>query len=446
MKTTHILKPLTAACLLSFAGNSLAASQLPSGSNLGYGNASHKLTVHSIQTNPAYVFSKSENRHHFGFGLNVGGGLQQTGANEVINELDDINKFLDGLADNEVLSSANELQDRFTSLILTTRDKFALQFEGQGSMPIFYTHGSAGGFGIDLSAYSGIRMRILSSNKPMDIDLNQLDSNSDSDDLLDAAVFQSALYLKTAALAKASFNYANHVYVSPSAKSELVVGVRINMMEAYLSKSVNSFKDYMGNDGADIADDIELSDITDTQSAVGVDLGVQWMSEFYSLGVTVTNINTPTFEYAPLNSSDATAYRTQLALSEKVELNPQVRLDGAIYSRGGNFTLAGSVDANPTRDLLNNEHQWASVGVSMATRASQKWWYALLPDLRFSYRQNLAGDEQTLMSPGFTWGPLNLDIAFESLDDLSKAGNDADDDTVHLPSSFFVNLGIEFSF
>jgi hypothetical protein len=140
------------------------------------------------------------------------------------------------------------------------------------------------------------------------------------------------------------------------------------------------------------------------------------------------------------------AYRTQLALNEKVELNPQVRLEGALYSRGGNWTLSGTVDANPARDLLGNEYQWASAAVSLATRASQKWWYALIPDLRFSYRQNLVGEEQTMMSPGFTWGPLTLDVAFTSFDDLSKASNDADSDTVNLPSSFFVNLGLELSF
>jgi hypothetical protein len=443
MKPNTLLKPLTAACLLSFAGTSFAASHsMPVGSNLSYGGASNPHTVHSISQNPAWVYSKLEGNHAFGIGLNGGISLQQDGANNVINTLD---KTIDPLLDeNSSLSAASravELEREFPKLIRDMRDSFYIQTEAQASTPLFYTNGKWGGFGIEMNVYGAFRGRILADDQVLLLTSPSIDP----DNIIDSYTVNAALYTKTVAMAEFSLNYARTAYTHE--KGSLVVGGRLKAMQGDLTKNVNNFSKYLqSDDDVSIDDEIDLPDLDNAQTQFALDLGVQWLADNWMLGSTLSNINTPTFDYNVLTSAESTKWSDQINPNEIVELEPQLRLEGAVFTKNRNWTFAASIDANEARDLLNNEYQWASASISYASRASQNWWYALIPDVRLGYRANLVGEKESFIAPGFTWGPVNLDIAVTSFGDISKAGNNADDDTVDLPKSFAVNFGLELSF
>ena len=136
-------------------------------------------------------------------------------------------------------------------------------------------------------------------------------------------------------------------------------------------------------------------------------------------------------------------YASQVNLKEKVELKPQFKLEGAIHTQNKHWVLAASYDLNESVDLLNSPYQWATVSASYSSSAmGDAWWYIFIPDIRIGYRANLTGDQQSLITPGFSWGPLNLDIGFQKFSDLDPSSFNED----NIPEGFAFNFGLELQF
>lgn len=456
------LKPLAIATCVTFG--SLGASQVyaasnavPVGPNLGYGDASNNHTIYSVTANPAWAGGNLHVENNIGFAFTGGIKVQQNEANTLINQYnDEVASLLEEVGGNSI-SKADDLQQAFTSLILDTRDNFYIQTDVHGSLPIQATRQGLGGLAFEFSGYSSARAKLLSTNKPIDIDTSQLNASSTNEDIVDAATVQTAFYLKTAYYTELAATYGNQFYENQYGR--LSVGVKAKYMQAKLVKSVNSLKKYLeasvNNEdlGDQLQDDFDAhTDIEDTENQIGLDLGVQWFAENWMAGLTLMNLNSPKFEYNNLEAvgitSDAYLYRDQINLTETVELKPQARLEGAIYSENRHWSLAASADLNSANDLVNNEYQWMTTSVAYATDSGSNWWAALIPDVRFGYRKNLTGDEKSYYTPGFTWGPLNLDLGFESFDDLSKISNlnSSTSDEADLPESLMANIGLEFYF
>ncbi len=132
-----------------------------------------------------------------------------------------------------------------------------------------------------------------------------------------------------------------------------------------------------------------------------------------------------------------------VSLKEEVELAPQARIEGAVYSENRHWSAAASYDLNSAKDLVSQEYQWATISVAYAADASGSWVHALIPDVRLGYRTNLAGDQRSYITPGFTWGPLNLDLGFANFDDIGKAISGDPDE---IPEAFMANIGLEVYF
>jgi hypothetical protein len=459
MKFKQLTLAISAALL---ANGAMAASNImPVGSNLGYGDAGNINSVFAIANNPAWVSANLQNENNYGLGLSAGLLVKQNAFSDLYNQyqdnVDPILKKMDENANsgqNQSVALATDLKTQVNNLVLDVRDKFYTQFNGNFSLPIQISHNTFGGIGMELSGLAQGRERLLSSNRPVEIDANYLlqNPNASRDDIVNnGLIIQSALYTKTAQYAEGALTYGNQFYENEY--GTLSVGIRAKFMQAKLRKVINDLGTYLkSNDdvGAQISDDISNTlEEGDFENAVGFDIGVMWLNPNWKAGFTLLNVNSPSFNYntlgvGPITDNQANVerfYAGQIDLSEKVELKIQGRLEGAIYTKDNHWTLAGSIDTNESNDLLNNPYQWATVSASYATAATlDEWWYALVPDFRIGYRANLTGDERTYITPGFTWGPVNLDIAFHSFEDFSKTSED------DLPEGFAVNLGLELYF
>lgn len=455
------LKSLTIATCVALGSLSVpqaysSSNALPMGPNLSYGDASNNHTIYSITTNPAWAGGNLHVENNYGFALGGGIRIQQTDFNTLVNEYNaNVKPLLEGSGTNAI-AKADELQKQVTGLILTTRDQFDFQLDATGSIPIQISHNKVGGFGFEISGSSTAKAKLLSTNKPIDIDTSALTANSTNQDIINATTVQSGFYLKTATYTELAATYGNEFFENKYGR--LSAGIKAKYMQASLVKSVNSLKKYLEASvnnkdlGEQLNDDFSAHSNSDTENQIGVDLGVQWFAENWMAGLTMMNINSPKFTYNNLASlgttADAYVFRDQINLTESVELIPQSRVEAAVYSENRQWTLAGSADLSSTYDLVNNEYQWATASVSFASDSGEAWWAALIPDVRVGYRSNLVGDMRSYITPGFTWGPLNLDLGFQSFEDLSKigGGGDTTGDSVDLPEAFIANIGLEFYF
>jgi len=457
------LKQISYASLLAMLStSSMAASNIiPVGSNLGYGDASNKHTVFSSSANPAWISGNLHQETNWGMGLTAGGRFKQESFNDVYESYtDNVEPLLEGFdtGSGSAITKAEPLKDEVNKLILQTRDTFYAQQDVNFSLPVVFTASDWGGFGIEISGNGSARQQLLSSDIPVDIKTSYLiqNPNADVDDVIEnGLIVQSALYLKTAVYSEAALVYGRQFYHNDQGR--LSVGVRAKMMQAKLVKSINSLSNYLqaSADGSDITDTISddldaHTDLEDTESAFGVDIGATWFADNWMAGVVLTNINSPSFHYNELGvgSSDQAfiekLYAGQINLAEELELKPQARIEGAAYSENRNWTIGASVDANAVNDLMGQEYQWATLSASYASTAvSEEWYMSLVPDVRIGYRKNLAGDERGYITPGFTWGPLSLDLGFAEFADIEKAMKA---DQTDIPEGFMANLGLDIYF
>lgn len=454
------LSLITAIILAGTSSANSASNAVPVGSNLGYGAASNAHTIFSISANPAWVSGNLHEDNNYGFGITAGIRIKQSNLSELYtNYTNDVEPLVEAFdtGNTDSFDKANDLKVAMNNLILDVRDNFYLQADANFSLPILIANSSFGGIGIELSGVGTARSKLLSSNKPIDLDTSYLLSNPDatSDEIIEnGLIVQAALYAKTATVVEAALTYGNQFFQNQH--GQLSVGLRAKYMQAKLVKSINSLDKYLtassDGDGLDqqMADDFEQhSNAEDTETAFGVDLGVQWLAENYMVGLSVINVNSPSFNYNELGlTNDAQGnvekfYTNQISLVENVTLDPQARLEGTVYSENRHWSFGASYDLNATSDLVGEEYQWATASVSYASSASSGWLAYIVPDVRLGYRANQAGDARSYITPGFTWGFLNIDLGFADFADIGKA---ASGDPEDMPEAFMANIGVEFVF
>lgn len=459
------LSRLTIALLMTTSGTSYAASNIfPVGSNLGYGDASNNNSLFSVSANPAWVGANLHNENNYGFGVTAGGMFRQTELNKVGDSFqDDIKPVIDQIEQTQTsvqaLEQLNNLTDVVNNLVLDTKDKFKMDALGTFSIPIVVTNVNYGGFAIELSGLTQGQASMISQDRAISIDssyvtnnprqLNESDEDYFSRIVENAIDADAAFYSKVAAYSEAALSYSNQVYANPT--GILTVGVKAKLMQARLRKSISDFNAYFqaisddGNVSSSVSD--EINDLTtgNFQTEFGLDLGAMWINPNWYAGLTLQNINSPTFSFNQLGTGSQEkdfierSYSNQINLNEEVVLAMQGRIEGAVYSESRQWTLGASLDTNETVDLVNNVYQWATINASFASNTGDAWWWALVPDVRLGYRSNLKGDAENFITSGFTFGALNIDLAFAPSTFSEIQNNEA-------PTGLAANMGLEVYF
>lgn len=205
-------------------------------------------------------------------------------------------------------------------------------------------------------------------------------------------------------------------------EGELIAGVKANIYSASLtSVKAKVNRDDDKNIGDLVSDGLKKSK---DSNAFGIDVGAIWMAKNYQTGLTLKNLNSPELEASltdDLNSTSAT---------EKVSLDMQATVDGAVFIKDRMFMLAGSTDLNKVEDLVGDEVQMLHVSGTFFPSNF------LIPTLRVGYQKNLAGEELSALNvgAGLFRGMANIDVTY-GLDTTEVDG-----------SSISRQLGIQLSF
>jgi hypothetical protein len=185
----------------------------------------------------------------------------------------------------------------------------------------------------------------------------------------------------------------------------------------------------------DITDSKELFDAIDNanfnnNTDFGIDLGALWVAENYQVGVQWTNINEPEFKYPEVDTS---RYRNLdlisfLRADETYVMDSQVKLESSLFTTDRRWSAHVGVDVDSATDPLGDEYQWATL--SGAWSPDNKWFN----NLRFGWRQNLAGTELGYLSGGLTvFRFVNFDVS-SALNTVKISGT-------NLPQGLMVSLG-----
>ena len=423
---------LTSALLLPL---SIQAQPLfhPTGANLTYGMNSLAPSVISATSNPAATASNlSKGRTSTAVGL-----ISSVGTSIEFGPIDNFSEQIDSLItrlDEPVVTPEEG------DAIKLEFDNFLQQAEKDGYvianaaihlpiMPLVFTSKSLGGaltFDINASiqAYSGLLYSELIYNPG----IQEMETNS-------------ALYIKGAAVAEVSAGYSRQIWGNKH--GGLYAGVTGKYYQVELTKNVISLNDT--DDGLEDTLSEEFDQNQNSTTNFGIDLGLLWTANHYSLGVTLANANAPQFDYGSLGSNcdqltgtaqsncyTATSHSNKIDLTETYTMDPQVRLEATLHSANKHWLLSTSYDANSVRGPVGNEIQWMSMALGYAP---DNW----IPGVRFGYRENLAGSQLSMATFGLTLlKGVNLDVAY-GLEEVEHEGD-------KYPRTIAVNLGVEMRF
>jgi len=447
------MKRLITATVLSASAALAQAASLyqPLGSNLTYGAVSNGQTIISDITNPAAgaaVLQSDGNLYRLGIPGSIGVGFEFGQVDDLYDRIDDeADKFQDiqPLTNTTVTTAVDELNSALASLNTVLADVesngYAKAF-GSIDVPLVVAHKGFGGslqFDINVSFASratGLHETVnfnsaealLGNDDPFD-DLN-VTFNSSGIPTNFTVDNDSTILIKASMIKDISLGYSRRW--TKTANAALYGGVRAHYYIVEHSRSAVRMADLtdVKQQFKDALDQDRSSD-----SGLGVDVGVLWVSEHYRAGATLTNINEPSFETGAVDLSGYSATSSvaqRLARDSSFTMEKQLTLEASLYTASQNWVISAGFDANAAKDPLGDEYQWATVSAAYAT---DTWW---LPGLRVGIRKNLAGTEINYLTGGATIGALNLDIAW-STDSVT-----IDDSTV--PRGAIVNAGLEFSF
>lgn len=250
----------------------------------------------------------------------------------------------------------------------------------------------------------------------------------------------AAVVTKIANITEFGLGYSRSVLGNEQGK--LVAGARVNLYRVGLSTSYTSLEGSQETD--DLLED-QMDASLDMENGVGLDVGAMWVADNYSLGATVNNLNSPSFDFT--NVTDCTTFnnyvdpndannnvtstvRIQCNTAESYTMDPQVRLEAVASVWDEAATLGLGYDANGVKDPFGDEYQWLTVS------AGANWgnWAAG----RIGYRANQADKGLTYYSVGLTLFGVSLDVAWSD-ETITFEGDE-------IPRSVYANLGWGLSF
>ena len=165
---------------------------------------------------------------------------------------------------------------------------------------------------------------------------------------------------------------------------------------------------------------------------VGIDVGALWVAENYQLGAQIANVNEPKFQFPEINLDPYSSEEVIrfLQQDQTYVAERQLKLEASIFTDNRRWSAHLGLDANSRFDPLGDEYQWLTVSGSYL---NETWW---APNLRFGYRENLAGTRRRYAAIGATlFNVVNLDIA-SAFDQVEIDGQD-------LPQGLMLSLGFQ---
>ena len=457
----------------------------PPGANLTIGDVTHGLRVQSASSNPAAgAADRARNAPNSTGGtiLSVAGGIEYGNVQEIFDLIDSVTRGYqpsppgtnpgpgqlpnpdNGIDINEILDAIDPelrpLLDSIAAEITTQAGLLALiAAEGYGrawvsaDLPVVLNANWLGGTwttGIGWSGASkayGIAEPILfdtdealdnlqqwidDASPPENFQLSgnvgiRISPNSGNVRL----ILENDSSILTKASQMSQFNVGYSRQVSGNEVGGFFLGAEARYYHMRLSRFSSRFGDI--TDSEALFDAIDNSEFN-SSTGFGVDIGALWVGENFQVGAQWVNINEPEFEYPEL---DLSRYRNpeliEFLLRDQIyTMDSQVKLEASLFTTNRRWSAHVGLDADSATDPLGDEYQWATL--SGAWTPGNFW----LGNLRFGWRQNLAGTELGYASIGATmFRIVNFDVS-SALETVKISGTE-------LPQGLMASLGFSIN-
>ncbi|MEM0909484.1 MAG: conjugal transfer protein TraF [Pseudomonadota bacterium] len=409
-------KRLLTIAVLSVIASSPALAQYAT-NQVGQANSRGKLAISqdfsSVRNNPASAawISPAETTFDYNIFGPIGAGYEVGKIDSLLDELDELIDILE--QDDLSAQDALDAKERFDPFLVDAAVDGRVKAFGYASIPLFPMYFRAKDEHIiyaDFHVGGSLRATVI------DDEIDIVGFNDTFAINTDAAV-----YVKSMGLISVGLGYATQVWEYNDA--QVFAGVKANINRFSLAKNIISLAGL--EDGEDIGDAIE-DDYENNANAsfnLGLDVGIEWVEPKYQLGLSITDINEPDYDYGSLVSdcsgltgisldncivSQNAIAAGRIRGEETYTATAQATLSGS-YKIGNGYgvLLGGSVDINEKNDPIGDPYQWFHVS---ATTFFDKAW---VPELRFGYSENMAGSELSFYSVGFTlFERASLDVSW----------------------------------
>lgn len=421
-----ILSLAVAAAAGTLAVNANATTFTNQGAVLGYGSAGNNHTLFANFKNPAFLASDDTSRK-IGLGFSLGVDAELYGTAGVDDNFEALQKKIEDIT-GTVPDAEKEATAAFNDF-LGKNGKLNLAAKASGSVPLVYQTTNYGGFMLAVSRTMGASGKMIGDEKA--------DIKADGGTINDLQNLKlkgtnRALAFTSFQMTEFSAAYSTDLnrFFQPN-NGQINAGVRLKMMNGGFNRTAMGFDSMITNRddlNDQISDQISDMDSFNTETKLGVDLGVQYIAKNYLVGLSLENINSPSFKYTDRIGKNSDASFDKY-MAKEIKFEPKARLEGALYTKNRHWTLAAFADLNETKDITGLDTQQAGVAASYA---SSKWY---MPEVRVGYTHEAAGNEMSRIHAGLTAGFFNLDVAMHSTDfDKNKENSAA------------INMSFEFSF
>lgn len=407
------------------------------------GPTSDHHSMYAATLNPALadLAINQEEKWRFNYFAGVGANVEIGDANGFLDELDDLIDILD---DPSVSTdSIDTTLSRFNNVLADMGDEGYVKSSTRvylPGLPVYYRPGF-----IEGTVFAEVAFDTQWRLTLLDDELRFNDQNGSFET-------NSSAYIKSGIQQRISLGYGRELFSDVSFdnfRGRLLAGAKLNFYRMELSKQLMQLQTLDGKDIDQVIKD-EYENNLVSSTALGLDAGIVWTANHYRVGFTVTDINSPEFEYGTIgancealaessvqrSSCELTRYFTESTgeiLAKEVHTkHATATIDASIYPLA-NWSISSAYELAAYDDIVGTENQWVSL--STAYNPNSTW----IPAVRVGMHKNLVGSELTSYGLGMTlFKILSLDVATSSETVVH--------DGTEIPRRFSFSLSIEESF
>lgn len=341
---------------------------------------------------------------------------------------EDIDELIDLLNDSSSVQSPSETLDRFNRVLVEMGEEGYLKFNSSFDLPLLplvYRSDLLGGtLGFGLNVRAQVASRVLDDSLRIAGFNGKFETNT-------------AMYLKSGIEKKATISYGRDVFANhPMLEGigTLYAGVKLNIINMELSKQVIPLSSLNGKGLSDVISDSYDENLSSSTN-FGLDFGLVLAAEDYRVGLTLENLNSPSFDYGKVGvncfelgennlmrdqceTASFFIQKGEISASETHKKHALMRVDG-LYFLSDAWTISASYDLAKYDDVTGFENQWLHLATALDPVSP------LMPAIRLGYKKNLAGSQLSSAMFGMTLFKLvSLDLEY-GLDSVNVDGTSA---------------------
>lgn len=414
------------------------------GSSMTMGPSSNIHSIESASNNPAMnsLLVADDQAWRFSYFPSFGFSAE---FGDVANFSDDLDELIDIIDDSSSTDdSVSEVLERFNSTLVKMGDSGYLK--------------STVGFGLPLPRLVHRSERLggsigVSASMQQQVGVSVLDSALSFDEQNGTFSTATSLYIKSGIEKSVSVSYSKPLLEITDerllGKPKLYGGITAKVVSLALSKQVSPLQQLDGRDVGAVLKDEYKTNLNESTN-IGLDVGLVWDAGKYRVGLTLENLNSPSFDYGDIgtnceereedtasrsNCEAATLFiqqRGEIKASESHKMHARTRVDG-LYHFNKQWFGTASLDLAKYNDIVGFENQWFHFATAYQFKNN------FVPSLRAGFQQNLAGEKLASVTLGMSLLKyFSLDMEY-GLDSTSIDGTSA-------PRRFGIALGVEERF